>query len=115
MKLYSFERLIRKYFTTINIEFEKPGHYDDETGEYISGEEGTKDMQAAVIPMSERQLYQSGGRYTDSDKNIYTLEPLQPKTKIKYKEITYSVEQSSNYTEYGDFFHYVLKAVSVFD
>lgn len=113
MKIYSFERLIRKYFTNIAISIEVPGGFVD--GIYIPGGEIPKQMNAAVIPMSAKQLYQSGGRYTDADKNIYTLEPLISKTKMIYKELTYSVEQSSDYTEYGDFFHYVLKAVSTFD
>lgn len=113
MSIYSFERLIRKYFTSISIEVEIPGEYVN--GIYVPGTKVPMIMNAAVIPMSSKQLYQSGGRYTDADKNIYTLEPLVPKTKMIYKELTYSVEQSSDYTEYGDFFNYVLKAVSVFD
>lgn len=113
MRIYSFERLIRKYFTSILINIEVPGGFVD--GIYTPGGKVEKQVQAAVIPMSSKQLYQSGGRYTDADKNIYTLEPLIPKTKMIYKELTYSVEQSSDYTEYGDFFHYVLKAVSILD
>lgn len=115
MKLYRLKRLIEKYFADIEIKTETEGYYDDHTGMYVPGTKETKSMNAAVIPVSERQLYQSGGRYTDADKNIYTFESLQPKTKVIYKGITYSVEQSSDYTEYGDFFHYVLKAVSSFD
>lgn len=115
MKLYSFARLIKKYYTDIEVQISIPGYWDDETGEYVEGKDKPVTKQAAVIPMSSKQIYDSGGAYTTADRNIFILEPLTPKTKVTYKGLTYSVEQSTDFTEYGDFFMYVLKAVSTFD
>lgn len=115
MKLYRFARLIQKYYTDIEVQIATEGYWDDETGEYVPSKNDPVTLKAAVIPMSSQQIYNSGGSYTTADRNIFILEPLTPKTKVTHKGLTYSVEQSTDFTEYGDFFMYVLKAVSTFD
>lgn len=113
--IYSFERLIRKYLTNADVIDEESGSYNEETGLYEKTESSPRIIEVAVIPLPSRLVYQSAGRLTEADKQIYSLNKIKEKTKIKYKGMTYSVEQSNDFTEYGDFYQYVGKAVSVFD
>lgn len=116
--MYKFQRLLNKYrvkgATTTTLST-VPGYYDT-GGDWVPPQHIEKDVElnCAIVPMSTRQINDSGGRYSASDRQLYTQTKLQPKQHIKYKNVTYSVEEETDYTEYSDFFVYVIKAVSPF-
>lgn len=72
--------------------------------------------EGALIPLSQRVIYQSGGRLTEADRHLYSLDQKIPKkSKVFYDDLTYHVESKTPFSPYGDFAVYILKAVSAFD
>ncbi|MGA4517205.1 hypothetical protein ACPA0F_07945 [Solibacillus silvestris] len=120
MTLYNFKRLIQRYSTAFTVQSSTDCFYDDDTGEYVPGTTENKVLQGAIIPansilMSDKSSYQSGGRLTESDRLLFSLVPLELKTKIQHKGKTYHVEEEDDYSDFADFYHYTLKAVSAFN
>lgn len=110
--IYNFECLINKYsvqgaFLTAKTE----GHWDDD-GMWQEGSDESMPLQCAIVPMSTKDVYASGGRYTTADRQLYTQQQLKTKQTIEYRGITYTVMEETDYTAYGDFFVYVIRAVS---
>ena len=115
MKLYNFHRLIKKYSVTFCLHRTQ--------GEYVSGKwekggEIVKEMQGAIVPVSDRKIYGSGGTYTEQDRELYITsklpEPLSD-LKVVYKDNEYAVEYGSNFEDYADAAVYTLKWVSKHD
>lgn len=118
--MYCFERLINKYGVTnavIFAQMETEGHYDDDTGKWVKPQTETSEtpLTCVIVPMSTKMVTDSGGRYTTNDRQLYTRTRLQEKQTVKYRGVSYTVEEETDYTEYADFFVYVIKAVSTFD
>ena len=68
--LYNFERLIKKYSADCQLLSESSfGSYVG--GEWIPDEAPpSQGITGAVIPMMERKIYQSGGTYTEQDREF---------------------------------------------
>lgn len=115
MKMYCFERLIKRYSNTFTVQKVSEGFYDDETGEYVPGASDDLELRGMIAPMNAKQVYNSGGRLTEADRVLYVFDPLEAKTKIQYKGKTYSVEETQDYSDFADFYYYILKAVSAFN
>lgn len=116
MKLYNFTRLISKYKTDFEIIGEKDGRYEGGIWRHNEGKSITK--QGAIVPMSERKLYQSGGTYTVQDRELYMFEKI-PEALLDcyviYKGNRYKIEEETDYSEYSDVYVYVLRRVSTVD
>lgn len=112
--IYRFTRLISKYSNPVVIELATDGGYDEDTGEYLIGQTEEVTIQGAIMPLKSKQIYQSGGRLTEMDRIIYSLTPLTEKQHVVYKGKVYSVEAFDDYSDFGDFYYYLLKAVSAF-
>ena len=115
VKHYHMSRLIRRYEVPMQLITEEPGGYDPESGIYRKSKPVLSDFRGAVMPVPERVVYESGGRYTREDRVIYSTWGLPIKSKIVYRNAIYSVEDAADYTEYSDFFQYVVRRVSAFD
>jgi hypothetical protein len=114
--IYSFQRLIEKYSVPFELEVDTAGYWDD-LGEWKEGILASTSQTGALVPLTQRQIYQSGGRYTDADRTliIHRSVTIPPKAKIHYKGQTYHVEALIPYEDYADFNSYSLKHVSAFD
>lgn len=112
-KLYNFKRLIDKYSQTFTlITEEKGGSYVG--GKYVKGDDTAVTMTGAIVPVSNSKIYQSGGLLTSKDRQLFMKSPIPnplPKSKIRYKGNTYSIEQETDFGEYADAYIYVLKWV----
>ncbi|AMX00418.1 hypothetical protein [Rummeliibacillus stabekisii] len=111
--MFNFDRLIAKYSSTFTAKITTEGYYDD-GGKYHKGE--TKDIPytGAVMPMTAKSVYASGGKYTTSDAKLYIKTRLKEGTKITYDNHLYTVQDEKSYERFGGFFYYVLKAVDSF-
>lgn len=115
--LYDFTRLIEKYSIECQLIRETGG------GSYIGGNwvpEPARDPEqvaGALIPMSCQKLYQSGGTYTQNDREFITRAeiPLEPAAYIVHQGIKYHVESENDYSIYAGFYDYNLKRVGLFD
>ena len=116
MKLYNFIRLINKYSCDFTLVTRERGEY--EGGIYAAGAEAQASMRGAIVPMSERKVYQSGGHYTSEDRNLYMHSPITAPLedcRVEYKGKTYSIEEEQDFSEYADVWEYVLRRVSADD
>lgn len=117
IKLYDFDRLIKKYSVTCSLLAESAGG-SYEGGEWIPNPAPPEEtVTGALIPMSDRKVYQSGGTYTESDREFITRTeiPLEPAHHIGYKGVKYKVESNTDYSDYAGFYAYNLKRVGAFD
>lgn len=115
MKLYNFKRLIKKYSVTFCLH-KTQGEYV--SGKWEQGGEIVKGMQGAIVPMSNRKIYGSGGTYTEQDRELYVSTPLEAPLsdlKVVYKGNVYAVEEGRNFEDYADAAVYTLKWVSKHD
>lgn len=119
--MYEFADLIEEYATDCTIVVPGEGKYSG--GEYVAGEPTETTVRAAMIPMSQTKIYQSGGAYNSQDREMYikTADDIinlekQKKTYVKHGERLYKVDAADLYGEdYADFNHYTLKRVESFD
>lgn len=110
MKLYDFTRLINKYSTDFTLIVPSEGHY--EGGIYTESEATTEVLTGAVIPLSQRKIYQLGGNYTAQDKELYTTERIDKALfggKVLYKGDYFSIEEEADYSDFADIYHYMLR------
>lgn len=110
MKRYNFKRLIQKYSVPFTLCRTQKGGYV--SGKWEPGEETTEEMCGAIVPISERKLYDLGGTYTEQDRELYLQKPLEAplsEFRVIYKGNTYAVESGRNYEEYADAVVYMLK------
>lgn len=113
-KLYNFKRLIDKYSVPCQHITRQPGHYDED-GIWREPQDVTRDTRAAILPVPERTLYESGGRYTAADRLIISLESYPMQSHLLYKKQKYRIEEIADFTEYADFNQYLAKWVSAVD
>ncbi len=115
-EIYRFKRLIDKYSVSFQLEIESAGAFNH-IGEWVEGAPVTTSHTGALLPLTQRQIYQSGGRLTDADRTLIISKSvvIPPKAKIDYKGKTYHVEAMIPFEDYGDFNSYTLKHVSAFN
>lgn len=110
-KLYNFKRLISKYSVEFQLHVSQGGFV---AGKWTEGELSVVTMQGAIVPISERKVYASGGTYTTDDRQLYVSEPLpSPLTALKvvHNTDTYTVEDSRDFSLYAHGAVYTLKRV----
>ena len=113
MKLYNFARLIKKYSVTFCLHRTQGSFVG---GRWLYGGEIVKEMRGAIVPLSERKVYGSGGTYTTQDRELYLSKPLSgplSSLKVVYKGNVYTIEEGKNYEDYADVATYTLKWVSM--
>lgn len=114
---YDFKRLIKKYSADCKFLAE----YTD--GSYVGGEWvpapnlPPEDITGAVVPMTDRKIFQSGGTYTEQDREFITFREISLETPhwVVYKGMKYLVMENSDYSDYAGFYAYNLKRVGAFD
>lgn len=116
-QIFDFNRLIKKYSVDCKLHAEAAG------GSYVGGEWVPEaapppiDVSGAVIPMTDRKIYQSGGTYTEQDREFitHTEIPLEPLHYLVYKNAKYQVQGNTDYSDYAGFYAYNLKRIGAFD
>lgn len=90
------------------------GKYVD--GEWISDADIGVTKYGAIIPFSNKEIFNSGGKYTSSDRQLAIAEKLELGAKVVDGSETYTITSEDPYADhYADTNIYHLKAVSVFD
>lgn len=115
MRLYNFSRLINKY--TVSCQLVNFAEGDWVAGEWVEGAQTTTDIEGAIVPMTEKRINSSGGDYKQGDCEFITLTPIEinSDTYIEYRGKKYKLEDSTDYSDYADFYTYVARRVSAFD
>jgi len=107
-RLYNFVRLVEKYSVPCQHITSQPGYYDDD-GIWHAPEDVTRDTKAVILPVPEKTVYDSGGRYTTADRLIISLETLPLQSHIVYKGQKYRIEEETDFSEYADLHQYFEK------
>lgn len=114
MKLYNFSRLVRKYSNPFTLTVNGEGTYVD--GRYQEGKPTEYAKTGAILPLSQRKIYQSGGTLTSADRQLYMLERIEEAlkgSKVTYQGKTYFIEEDADYTDFSDVSVYVLRWVGM--
>lgn len=112
MRLYNFNRLIKKYSAQFTLSILPLGAHID--GRYVKGEPTTKTMTGAIVPFTQRKIYRSGGYLTTADRQLYMTTRITESlegAEVTYNGKTYSIEEDTDYTDFSDVSVYVLKWV----
>jgi hypothetical protein len=112
--LYRFRHLIEKYSVPCQLISRETGSYDND-GIWREPHDVTRDTKAVILPVPERTLYESGGRYTAEDRLIIALEAFPLQSHIVYRGKNYRIEEETDFSEYADFHQYLAKRVSAVD
>ena len=116
MRQINMKRLIKAHemeYRLVTVD-EDSGRYDD-VGEWVSPQPVLETKRGIILPLGEKNLYTYGGRYTAQDVTLISLERLPLKAKMLKGDLTYSIEEERDHTDYSDFYVYMCKAVSSFE
>lgn len=116
-KRFDFTRLLKKYSVFCQL-IRETGGGKYEGGNWVPDPPSAPvAIDGVLIPMTDRKVYQSGGAYTEQDRELITETriPLEPAAYIVHQGIRYHVESESDYSEYAGFYDYNLKRVGAFD
>lgn len=116
MLVFDFSDMLAEYSLPLTmLQPGTPGYYDD-NGQWVPGSDYVEvPITGALIPFSQNEIYQSGGRLTQSDRQLLIDNSDIPmKTEIVHGGQKYSVEGKTPYSDYADFDQYELKWVSAF-
>lgn len=115
--LFDFNRLLKKYGAECQLIRETGGGMYV-GGNWVPGPAREPEMvSGAVVPMTDRKIYQSGGTYTEQDRELITMTeiPLEPAAYILHRGKRYHVESENDYSGYAGFHDYNMKRVSAID
>ena len=113
---YDFRDLINRHSLLFELVSHSGGEYVG--GVWQNGSESVSERSGAIIPLSERKIYQSGGTYTSKDRRLYMTTPIESalkETQVRYKGNVYDIEEDTDYSDYSAAYIYVLRWVSSFD
>lgn len=113
---YDFRDLIRRHSVRFELVSHENGSYVD--GRWQNASETISERSGAIIPLSERKIYRSGGAYTTKDRHLYMTTPIEEalqNTQVRYKGNVYSIEEERDHSDYSPAYAYVLRWVSAFD
>lgn len=128
-KIHNFSRLLKKYeseFEVVlpNVDNGTNGDDYDDLGNPIIREPLVRiKVLGSIMPPSYREVYQSGGAITTSDRilRISTVNSpsfmlsLPHKTKIIHKGKTFFTEGVADFLDFADFCRYTLKGSDIVD
>lgn len=116
MRRFNFSWLVNKYATNYELEIEAEPILNLQTGSYEKGEPIIELRYGAIVPYEESKIYQSGGSITVKDRLLISTSAIDlERSFVNYRGSKYKVEAETPYDDYGDFYNYRLKWVSVFD
>lgn len=84
--------------------------YWNEEGDYVEEQELPISMSGIILPLSEDDLrYAEAGTYSQKEKKVYTVSPLQEGREVEYKGDKYTIQSFKDYSEYADVFIYLMR------
>lgn len=128
-KIHKFSRLLKKYESEFEVvlpnkdEGVERNEYDDLGNLIIRDTLVPVKVLGSIMPLSYREVYQSGGAITTSDRilRISTVNSpsfmlsLPHKTKIIHKGKTFFTEGVADFLDFADFCRYTLKGSDIVD
>ena len=100
--VFNFKHFLRRYEQDIAIVSYNAGEYDEDTGQWVPGNETETATRAAVVPLTDDELMsEGGGRYTSDDRKMYYHGQINQGQEIKTGGKTYLVDRSKDYSEHA--------------
>lgn len=104
--MFDFKRLIDKYSKSLpqKLSATGEGHYDYENGGIWVESTGVwTEFEGAVVPLDRDDLkYLDNNVYTSHDRKVYCYEDMNLNDKIKHKDMVYTIQEMSDYSDYAD-------------
>ncbi|OPA77510.1 hypothetical protein BVG16_13740 [Paenibacillus selenitireducens] len=113
MRNFRFASIVRKYFRPY-VQVQESEGKRDEDGVWIPSEPILKSLQGHIQPISAELQQVEGGRYTKTDRMLFTESSHESGDIIGYQGNRYTVGTEVE-REYSDINQYVIKKVIVSD
>lgn len=108
MKRFRFGGVLKKYERLYTLVQAASGKYDDD-GVWIPSEPKRVNLRGNIQPVSDKLQQIEGGRYSEDDRVLYTLNQHENGELIEYEGKQYNIE-SLEPRDYLDVNKYILKA-----
>ena len=95
MAYYDFKRLISKYSSSFTLKIPSEGSY---VGGQYQVAYSEKELTGAIVSLSMRKVYQSGGYLTSQDRHLYIETPIESALSgaiVVFDGNEYSIEEDS--------------------
>lgn len=109
---FQFGDLIEKYSVDFTLLLPASEGFYDDLGKWVEGKPLESEEKGAIVPLQAQLIYQSGGRLTQMDRQLYFQRKIPFKAQVVFDGVTFLVEAMTPYGTYADFNSYILKAVS---
>ncbi|QID51022.1 MULTISPECIES: hypothetical protein [Bacillus] len=109
---FQFGDLIEKYSVDFTLLLPASEGFYDDLGKWVEGQPVESEEKGAIVPLQAQLIYQSGGRLTQMDRQLYFQKKIPFKAQVVFDGVTFLVEAMTPYETYADFNSYILKAVS---
>lgn len=97
--MFDFSDTLKKYEQPITIIEPGEGHWDEDSGQWVPGEDEEVEATAAVLPLSdEERLQGEGGTYTSDDRKMYYHGELSHGQKVVINDNEYTVDKEKDYS-----------------
>lgn len=107
---FRFAPILNKYNSSYYLLRPASGGAHDEDGVWIPAREERTPYRGHIQPVSAELKQVEGGRYTDDDRTLYTINKHAAGDLIEYKGVKYTVHPPAE-RDYCDINKYILKKV----
>lgn len=111
---FQFAGIIRKYEKPYTLVRYGEGDYDSE-GVYHPPEPERTPLRGAIQPLGAKWLQSEGGKYTEDDRQLFTIHQHKNGDVIEHKGHQYTVDDGDDRSDYSDTYQYHLKRVTTHD
>ncbi|TQK41965.1 hypothetical protein FB479_11666 [Brevibacillus sp. AG162] len=110
-KHFQFKRLIDRFGIQLTILEPTEGSTGyGPNGKKINQSPTSKVVIGVLTPLSKDEIrHAPNGTYSVHDRNLYTLEPVKPKSQVEHEGKRYTVLEIEDYTAYTDVYMYLAK------
>jgi hypothetical protein len=100
--MLNFKNMLRRYEQPLSIISKAAGHWDDNTGQWIPGQETKINIKCPVVPLSNDDLIaDEGGNYTQQDRKIYVHQKLKQGAEVQTGGHKYRVHAEKDYAAHA--------------
>lgn len=107
-KPFEFADFVDEFQVSFIYHGHQEGYWDGP--DYIEAKDEPVPMTGIVLPLTENDLkYAEAGTYSQKEKKLYTVLPLEEGRLVEYKGDEYTIQAFKDYSEYADVYIYLAR------
>ncbi|WP_353856440.1 hypothetical protein [Bacillus sp. Bos-x628] len=108
---FIFSDLIKRYSVDFTLLIPSEEGLYNNLGEWVPAKPISSTERGAIVPLQSQLVYQSGGRLTSMDRQLFIKNEFPLKAQVLFEGATFDIEAMTPFGTYADFNSYILKAV----